>query len=70
VVQLSPAIVIACDRLFESVVGEACGGPAEDSILPGVVASIPDAQPSYVVVDRFDASPRTSVSIYMPKDAP
>ena len=48
-----PIVVVACDRLFESVVGTACGGPAEDA-LAGTVA----------LIDRFDLSARTSISVY------
>ena len=57
--------VIACDRLFEPVMEQACGGPAEDALvatLPKVLSGT--AHPR--VVDRFDASPRTSVSVYAP----
>ena len=57
--------VIACDRLFEAVMKQACGGPAEDAF----VAALPEVQSGTAhprVVDRFDASPRTSVSVYAP----
>ena len=60
----APYWVVVCDRLFESVVGEACGGPAEDlrlaDALGGSLAQAP------TVVGRFDLSPRTSVSVYKP----
>jgi hypothetical protein len=57
--------VVACDRLFEDVMDAACGGAAEGAF----VADLPEvragtAQPR--LVDRFDASPRTSISIYAP----
>ena len=56
-------VVIACDRLFEPVIGAACGGPAEDAYLrefrDGVWAATP-------LVERFPASPRTWISIYAP----
>ena len=59
------AVVVACDRLFEAVVGRPCGGPAEDAYLTklvtigsGVDAELPP------LIDRFDASPRTSISVY------
>ena len=55
------ALVIVCDRLFEAAIGAACGGPAEDAAVgpPGRFA---------VLVDRFDVSPRTSVSVYVGRD--
>ena len=56
-------IVIVCDRLFEPVLSGTCGGTAEAALL----ARIPDVgtgPESPVLVDRFDASPRTSISIY------
>jgi 4-amino-4-deoxy-L-arabinose transferase-like glycosyltransferase len=57
-------VVIACDRIFEAVIGAACGGPAEARYLdrlPGVRTG-----PPLRLLDRFDASPRTSVSVYGP----
>ena len=57
--------VIACDRLFEPVLERACGGPAEDAF----VAGLPEVRAGTAkprVVDRFDASPRTSISVYAP----
>jgi 4-amino-4-deoxy-L-arabinose transferase-like glycosyltransferase len=57
--------VVACDRLFEPVMEQSCGGPAEDAF----VAALPEVQSGTAhprVVDRFDASPRTSVSVYAP----
>ncbi len=58
-------LVIVCDRLFEDVIGDACGGPAEErylSRLRGLTAGA--AGP--VLLERFDASARTSVSVYRP----
>lgn len=56
-------IVIVCDRLFEAVFGESCGGSAETHLLERLASNGPDGdQP--VLVEQFDASPRTSVSIY------
>jgi hypothetical protein len=52
-------LVIVCDRLFEETVGSRCGGPAEDAL-----ASRLDAPP---LTDRFDASARTAVSVYLPR---
>ena len=56
-------VVIACDRLFENVIGAACGGPAEDAFLrdfrEGAWATTP-------LIERFPASPRTWISIYAP----
>ena len=58
-------IVVACDRLFEEAIGQPCGGPAEDAYMAKLTqlgsgaAGVPPP-----VLERFDASPRTSVSIY------
>ena len=56
-------LVIVCDRLFERVIGDTCGGAAEDRFLRQLVVSgaAPDLM---VLVDRFNASDRTSVSVY------
>lgn len=51
-------VVVTCDRLFGSVIGAACGGPAEDGV--AVAAGVNRE----AVVDRFDASARIAVSIY------
>jgi len=60
----APYWVVVCDRLFESVVGQPCGGPAEDRrVADALGASLAQAP---AVVDRFDLSPRTSVSVYKP----
>lgn len=55
-------LVIACDRLFEEVIGNACGGPAEARHLgrltgEGVIPAL---------IERFDQSPRVVISIYGP----
>ena len=55
--------VMPCDRLFEAVVGAACGGPAEDEAVATTSAAL-GIDPAPTLVTRFDASPRTSVSIY------
>ncbi|HEX5589261.1 MAG TPA: hypothetical protein VFX65_03090 [Candidatus Limnocylindrales bacterium] len=52
-------LVLACDRIFEDVIGDACGGPAEARYLARLGAA-----PS--VVERFDLSPRIAISIYRP----
>ena len=57
-------IVVPCDRLFESVVGLKCAGPAEDRQIHYLVAD--GAHPEPTLVTRFDASPRISISIYRP----
>jgi len=54
-------LVIACDRLFEEVMGDPCGGPAEDRYLARITNGAPPE-----LLERFDLSPRTSVSIYRP----
>jgi hypothetical protein len=56
-------IVVACDRLFDAAIGQPCGGPAEDAFLTGLIGSGPGA-PVLTLWDRFDASPRTAVSVY------
>lgn len=57
-------LVIACDRLFEPSIG-LCGGPAEELLVDNLLAATPDiARPT--LVERFPASPRTSISIYRP----
>ena len=57
--------VVVCDRLFEGPIGLACGGPAEDSLIAEMteMGSGTGAAPP-ALVERLDASPRTSVSIY------
>lgn len=59
------ATVIACDRLFEAAIGAPCGGPAEDAYIAKLtrIGSGPSgALPP--LLERFDASPRTSISVY------
>jgi len=58
-------LVIACDRLFESVIGDSCGGPAESRFL-GRIPGLGTGDDAPVLIDRFDASPRTSISVYQP----
>ncbi len=58
-------LVVVCDRLFESVIGDPCGGPAESRFL-GRVPGLGTGSDAPVLIDRFDASPRTSVSVYRP----
>jgi hypothetical protein len=53
-------VVVACDRLFEEAAGYRCGGPGEDA----AAASVSGRS---ALVDRFDESPRTSISIYLPR---
>jgi Dolichyl-phosphate-mannose-protein mannosyltransferase len=59
------SVVVACDRLFEGPIGRPCGGPAEDALIAEFadIGSGPGAPPPKLV-ERFDASPRTSISIY------
>jgi hypothetical protein len=52
------ALVVVCDRLFEATIAARCGGPAEDA-----AALLVD--PALALADRFDASPRTAVSVYL-----
>ncbi len=56
-------LVVVCDRLFEAVIGDRCGGPAENRYL-GRLAAIDSGTRDLVLMDRFDASPRTSISVY------
>jgi hypothetical protein len=60
-------VVIACDRLFEGPIGQPCRGPAEDALLAKLTDlwSGPGAAAPRLL-DRFDASPRTSISVYAP----
>ncbi|HUG30664.1 MAG TPA: phospholipid carrier-dependent glycosyltransferase [Candidatus Limnocylindria bacterium] len=62
------AIVVACDRLFAAAIGAPCGGPAEDALVQSRFGASGAPQPG--LVDRFDASPRTSISIYTPPSGP
>ena len=68
-------IVIVCDRLLESQIGAKCGGPAEDRFMFGEGTPVPDpdtgVSPSTdSLIDRFDASPRTAISVYRPVVTP
>lgn len=55
-------LVVACDRLFEGVIGASCGGPAES----GYLARLMGGDPAPPAIERFDLSPRISISIYRP----
>lgn len=71
----STGVVIVCDRLLESQIGAKCGGPAEDRFMFGEGASIPDPYTGITpstrsLLDRFDASPRTAISVYLPVVTP
>jgi hypothetical protein len=59
-------IVVACDRLFGLEFG-LCSGPAEENLIGDLLFEHPDALRP-ILVTRFDASPRTSISIYRPGD--
>jgi 4-amino-4-deoxy-L-arabinose transferase-like glycosyltransferase len=57
------ALVVTCDRLFEPAIGARCGGEAERDVErqhPGLGR----------LADRFDLSPRTAVSVYLPALGP
>jgi len=56
-------IVIVCDRLFESILGARCGGPAEAAFMARI-PGLGTTTASPILVEVFDASPRTSISIY------
>jgi len=71
----STGIVIVCDRLLEAQIGAPCGGPAEDRFMFGDGANVPDPDTGVTLstrslVDRFDASPRTAISVYRPVVTP
>ncbi len=71
----STGVVVVCDRLLESQIGAKCGGPAEDRFMFGEGAAIPDPYAGTTpstrsLVDRFDASPRTAISVYLPVVTP
>jgi dolichyl-phosphate-mannose-protein mannosyltransferase len=55
------AVVVGCDRLFEQVIGDACGGPAEARWLATLVGP---AAAGMIRREQFDLSPRISISIY------
>jgi len=57
-------IVVPCDRLFQDVIGAKCACPAEDRQMRYITSD--GAHPTPTLVTRFDASARTSVSIYKP----
>jgi hypothetical protein len=50
-------LVVACDRLFEPTYEGPCGGAAE-----AAAAHLPAGFDT--IVERFDASPRTVITIY------
>jgi hypothetical protein len=54
-------LVVVCDRLFEEAIGAPCGGPAEAEAVG------PDDRFA-ALTDRFDVSPRTSVSVYVARE--
>ena len=56
------------DRRGEAAIGAPCGGTAEEAWL---AAQSPNQDGAVLrLVDRFDASPRTSISVYWSGDAP
>ena len=61
-------IVVACDRVFAAAIGAPCGGPAEDALVRAHATSTGTLLPG--LVDRFDASSRTAISIYTPAAGP
>ncbi len=50
------ALVVICDSLFEESIGAPCGGPAEATVAPAERFGDP--------VDRFQAAPGRTISIY------
>lgn len=61
-------LVVACDRLFETAIGAPCGGLAEDREVG--LGQVSPAPAGLRLIDRFDASPRTAISVYGPADGP
>lgn len=61
-------LVVACDRLFETAIGAPCGGSAEDREV-GLGQGSGEAG-GLRLLDRFDASPRTAISVYGPANGP
>jgi 4-amino-4-deoxy-L-arabinose transferase-like glycosyltransferase len=49
--------VVLCDATFETAIGAACGGPAEDAVV---------APYGQRLADRFEAAPDRWVSVYLP----
>ncbi len=62
------ALVIVCDPLFSDAMGAACGGAAEDARLVelGLDAGGRDAFAAWRLVERFEAGPRRTISVYAP----
>lgn len=56
-------LIVGCDRLFEPVLLATCGGQAEAEWLPRLVGAGTDVGAAQLV-QRFDLSPRVSISIY------
>ena len=56
-------LVVACDRLFEPVIHETCGGPAEDAL-------VAESGRFVELMNRFALSRRTEISIYLPPAPP
>jgi hypothetical protein len=59
-------IAVACDRLFQAAIGASCGGPAEDRLIVDRYGDAAAGAFRPRLLDRFEASPRTSVSVYGP----
>jgi hypothetical protein len=69
-------IVVPCDHLFDQIIGAPCGGAAEDRLMQELAAGnvnpflktdgppYPPLGQAPQLVERFDLSPRTSISIY------
>ncbi len=52
----APTHVVLCDSLFETAIGAACGGPAEDALMSGSGTRL---------ADRFEAASGRWVSVYV-----
>ena len=53
------SLVLICDAIFEAVVGASCGGPAEAIVAPTATFGDP--------IERFEAAPGRTISIYRPQ---
>ena len=58
-------LVIACDRYLEGAIGATCGGPAEAAAVDQAVAEGFGGAGVAALADRFEASARTVVSVYV-----
>ncbi len=58
-------LVVVCDVRFETAIGAACGGPAEDALVARRASAVASLDPPMILADRFDAAPGRIISIYL-----